>query len=237
MPDSHLQPLQVKDARARRLPALLVLALLLCALGVAGEARGQSGRRSPRNPSPLPSPSPSSSPDAASAKPKTDAKPLYTFIVYEDNNLYTGLPMGVASVAYKGFMDRLSQSPEVTAKGAGRGGRARARDDAKRQTEAFVVVMQIEQDEYAPRTQTGGVNASSIVFKYTVFTPQTASVKLQGSVYLRPYQRTARVGGIPLPLPAPTGGTMGYELVLEQAGRDAADRILVGLHIPLPQER
>ena len=229
----YLQPSPIHARRLRHL-AVYFGALMLCLLVLTGVADAQSGRRAPRNISPVPTPEPAASPKAApEARSKTDNKTLYSFILYGGENGYTNLPLGAATAVNRGFMERMRQSSSVSIKDAGRGNRSRAREDAKKQTESFVIVLELDENQMMSRTP-GRVDASSISVRYSVYAPQTATLKLNGSVYLRPVTRTARVGGLPIPVPAPTGG-LSYEYVLEQAGRDAADRVFSGLHISLPE--
>jgi hypothetical protein len=73
----------------------------------------------------------------------------------------------------------------------------------------------------------------NMVVRYYVYAPTTATLKVQGQVYMRP--ASARVGGVRLPIPVPsTSPRVGVEYVLEQAGRDAAERVASALDIRLP---
>lgn len=220
--------------RPLRLSILLSL-LVVFLLSLTSMADAQSGRRAPRPISPVPTPEPSTPTTAKSTTSgKSDTKALYSFILYEGENVSMNLPMRAADAVMRGFMERMRQSQSVTIKDAGRGSRARARDEAKKQTETFVVALELDDNQMSSRTP-GTIDTSNIAVRYAVYTPQTGTLKLSGSVYLRPLTRTTRgVGGLPIPIPVPSGG-VSYEYVLEQAGRDAADRVFSGLSIRLPE--
>lgn len=216
-------------------------ALLLCLLcASAGATLAQSGRRAPKNPSPLPQPTPDAAPSSSStdAKPKTgDAKStLYTFIVFEETDIGTSLPMNANRAVVKGFLDRLHESPDLSVRHGGRGDRRSAREAAKKETTTHTVVVQLAEDDFT-RARTTTIDPSSLIVRYFVYAPQTATLKLQGSVYLRALQSSTRVGGIRLPLPSPGArGPYAFDSILEQAGRDAADRVMNNFRVRLPPD-
>lgn len=229
--------------RGSALGALLLAAFFVCAASGAG---AQSGRRQPKPRSPLPSPSPS--PEAvgvsdsdANRKPAAN-EPLYSFYVLEDENtdVFMNIPTAARDIILESFVARLRTSPHVSASAAGKGDRRRAREHAKVEKKAYTVLLEITADEMMgrrPRNPGDPVTLDRMAVNYYVYAPETATLKVQGQVYMRPAQSSARVGGIRIPIPAPTSSRIGVEYVLEQAGRDAAERVAASLDIRLPDYR
>ncbi|HEX8473175.1 MAG TPA: hypothetical protein VF666_04025 [Pyrinomonadaceae bacterium] len=235
----HAATFVATTARRRALFLFVFVLFLLSTAGTTSTTRAQSGRRSPKNPSPLPSPTPAPAPAASSStdeKPKTgDAKTaLHSFVVYEDTNVRVNLPLGTNTVVARGFVERMREAADISVTAGGRSDRGRAREAAKKETTAFVVVVQLDEVEFS---RTGQVDPSNLVVRYFVYEPATGTLKHQGNVYLRPYQSSARVGGMRLPLPGGSRSPMAYEYILEQAGSDAADRVLGKFNIRLPDRR
>ena len=207
--------------------AALLLALSLCAQG----ARAQSGRKGQKSPSPAPSePAPQVESESG---PKRDApkKPdvLASFVVMNgDEGILMIEPLARDDVA-KNFLRRLGASPVVSVSNAGAGHRSDARTRAKGETTAYVVFFQLDEENYA--TSTGRPDTRTLVIKTFVYAPKTGDLKYTDTVYQRPYRPTTRVGGIPVPVP--TRGMERYpsQRELEQAARDAADRLLGRFHI------
>jgi hypothetical protein len=138
-------------------------------------------------------------------------------------------PMARDDVA-KNFLRRLGSSQAVSVTSAGGGHRADARARAKGETTAYVVFFQMEEQGYGAGTG-GRTDTRTLVIKTYVYAPKTGDLKYTDTVYQRPYRSTARVGGIPLPVP--TRGIERYpsQRELEQAARDAADRLLARFQI------
>ena len=68
------------------------------------------------------------------------------------------------------------------------------------------------------------------MFELIQYTPQC------DTVYQRPYHDTARVGGIPIPVPTRRIEQYPSQLQLEQAARDAADRLMQRFGVILPPD-
>jgi hypothetical protein len=211
-------------------PDLLKTAVLLLALSFGAQgARAQSGRKGQKSPVPA-----ESAPQGESESgPKHDApkKPdaLVSFVVMlGDEGILMIEPMARDDVA-KNFLRRLGSSQAVSVTNAGAGHRSDARKRAKDEATAYVVLFQLEEENYA--ASTGRVDSRTLVIKTFVYAPKTGDLKYTDTVYQRPYRSTARVGGIPLPVP--TRGIERYpsQRELEQAARDAADRLLARFQI------
>ncbi|HEX7956277.1 MAG TPA: hypothetical protein VF508_04995, partial [Pyrinomonadaceae bacterium] len=61
-------------------------------------------------------------------------------------------------------------------------------------------------------------------------------LKFTDLVYQRPYNDSARVGGVRIPVPSRRVGRYPSQFELEQAGRDAADRLLSRFQVAAPQD-
>jgi hypothetical protein len=210
--------------------ALLLLAL---AFGAQGAWAAQSGRKGAKSPSPVPSePAPQGESESESGpKPNTSKRPdaLVSFVVMRGDE---GILM-VDSLARDGvseqFLRRLGSSQAVSVTNAGAGTRGEARKRAKDETAAYVVLFQLDEEGYGGST--GGTNSRALIIRTLVYAPKTGDLKFTDTVFQRPYRPTARVGGIPVPVP--TRGIERYpsQHELEQAARDAADRLLSRFNI------
>lgn len=222
-----------KTFAAAQRRALFLLACVLFLMSVSGTTQAQSGRRSPKNPSPVPTPAPAS-PASSETKPKTaDAKTaLYTFLVYEESNTGVNIPLNADIAAFRGFSERLREASDLSVKQGGRGDRGRARDAAKKETTTYVVLVHVDADGFNTG-RTAQTDPSNVVVRYFVYAPETGTLKHQGSVYMRSNnQGRVGIGGIRLP----GRGPFAYENMLEQAGRDAADRLMRNFSLRLPPD-
>ena len=208
-------------------------ALLLLALSFGAQAAwAQSGRKGQKSPSPVPA---EAEPQGESESgPKRDAskKPdvLVSFVAMRGDEMFTMVePMARDDVA-QSFVRRLGASQAVSVTNAGAGSRGDARTRAKGETTAYVVFFQMEEEGYGAGVG-GRADTRRLVIRTYVYAPKTGDLKFTDTVYQRPYRPTARVGGIPVPVP--TRGIERYpsQRELEQAARDAADRLLARFQI------
>lgn len=250
---SSLQLLRSRPMLRKNLRVALFL--LICAACVSGAlvvSHAQSGRKrpEPRSTVPAPTPTPDASPSASGVsdsdekrKAKTDATgaPLFSFYVLQDENtdLFLNLPSSTHTLVMNSLITRLQDSPNVSVAAGGKSDRKRAHDHAKIEREAFTLLVQIDAETTGGRPPTTGrpTDLGSLVVRYYVYAPTTATLKLQGQVYMRPYQASARIGGVRVPLPTPGTNRLPVEYAFEQAGREAAERIMSGLDIHIPPER
>ncbi|MGB8510111.1 MAG: hypothetical protein WCD76_17160 [Pyrinomonadaceae bacterium] len=220
---------------------LLVVSLALCSAAASG---AQSGRRRMEPPSPISSPATDaakegeseSQPKSSTAK-RTDAA-LVTFIVMEDDNIIVSIPYGAREAVFDGFLRRLKDSRAVSVESAGRGGRGQARDRAKKEKDAFVVLLQLEEDAAdSGRASIGGsADTRTLVIKTYVYAPATGDLKFTDRVWQRPVRQSATIGGVRLPVPVSRQNRYPSELQLEQAARDAADRVMSRFNVIPPTE-
>jgi hypothetical protein len=212
--------------------SLVAIALVLFAAG----ARAQS-RHAPRTPPPTPTPEATpqgeseSKPRASSVKSKDV---LVSFVVTEYSNAMMGLNTTAVNDLTETFARRLGQSASVSVTRAGNGSRADARKRAKEESEAYVVLFQVEEDMGAG-TGTMGGDTRSLTIKTYVYAPKTGDLKYMDTIYQRPYRQMATIGGIPVPVQTRRIEQYPSQLQLEQASRDAADHLLSRFNIMSPQ--
>jgi hypothetical protein len=221
--------------------AAALLATLVAAFALApsvADVRAQS-RHAPRvlTPTPTPTPEPTpqgeseSQPRHASADKSKDA--LVSFVVMEYDGSLFNLPSTYVNDLAEIFTRELGQPATVSVSTADRGGRQEARKRAKEEPKAYVVLFEVE--ENASGMGGGGSYSDAYTVKTYTYAPKTGDLKYTDTIYLRPYRQTATVGGIPVPVPTRRVEQYPRQLQLEQASRDAADRLLSRFQIAPPQ--
>jgi hypothetical protein len=230
----------------RALFALVLLsALALCAFALTNGARAQS-RRAPR---PATTPTPEATPEAtpqgeSESQPrgsasKKDASIIASFNVLEDDDIMMSFNYTARDDIWKVFIDRLSKSRAVSVSQGGTATRGQARERAKSERDTYTVVFQIEeQRELSGDPSMGNADARAVVLKTFVYEPKTANLKFADTIYQRPYRESTTIGGVRVPLPTGTRRIERYpsQRQLEQAARDAADRILSRFNVLLPPD-
>jgi len=231
-------PAATRRARPLRrgLSSLLVVALLSCALAPHAPAAAQSGRRKTERQSPVPQPTPDETKPAPAAAKNISI--VASFVVYEDENVNLSTVMSQRNLVGKNFYDRLRQSPSVEVSLGGRGTRGEARDRAKKETKAHVVLLLVEEDlsvarDPRQRDRLGRTDPGDYAIRVSVYAPTTGDLKYNDVIHPRPYRSAGTVGGIPVPVPV---GRLPGEYQLMQAARDAADRLLARFEIARPPE-
>ncbi len=174
---------------------------------------------------PVPTPEPTPTPKPAE-KPKT----ALTFIVGIDRyGSFASVPAAIYDGVLRSCAERLDDPESVKVEVAQRDmGRGQAIDRAKAEKEAYVVWMQIRPDMTGVDNGPGANPTNTIWIEYSVFAPATAKLVTSGQTYrgnrnrsiLR--RRTADIYGDP---------------GLNQAAREAAERILSAFKIYLPGDR
>lgn len=219
---------------AGALALLLSAAFFFCAQA----AWAQSGRRAPKASTPPPAAEATpageseSGPKPSAAK-KADA--LVSFVVMrgEEDILLSIDPLARDGVA-QNFLRRLGQSSAVSVTDGGRGRRQEARDRAKSERTAYVVLFYMEEENYTGTV--GRPDSRTLVIKTLVYAPKTADLKYTDTVYQRPYRQTARIGGVRIPVPGRGIERYPSQYELEQAAREAADRLLSRFQITPPPD-
>ena len=221
------QPNPSRGRVAARLAAVLVL---LATFGAAG-ALAQSGRKAQK---PLGLPTEAPKPDDPAAKPAETKKveALVSFLVmkYDDLNIY--IERTAQDSVAAAFVQRLGQASSVEVKDAGKGRRQDARDRAKKEETSYVVLFQMDVNSMGGSLE--DVDSRSIVLRTYVYSPKTGDVKYADTTYQRPYRDTARIGGVNVPVPTRRIERYPSQYQLEQAARDAADRMLTRFQVIVP---
>jgi hypothetical protein len=209
--------------------AAFMLAAAFCAAGVLA----QSGRKAQK---PLGLPTEQPKPADPTAKPaetkKQDA--LVTFVVVKDDTLMMGFDSMAQDGVAAAFFERLKQAGRVVElKDGGKGRRNEARERAKKEEAAYVVFFQMDESGM------GGTSADTrgIALRTYVYTPRTGDLKYSDTIFQRPYYDSARIGGVRVPVPTRRIERYPSQLQLEQAARDAADRLLSRFSITPPPEQ
>ena len=238
----------VLGGRARRY-GLLLLALALCVMACA-TAGAQSGRRKTAPLSPVPTPTPA--PEAAGGESESEGRPRrpvggsghLSFVVYRLDNAFPHGDFNVEDVLMDALMDRLTRSKDLSASRNGRRiSRKEAQEIARTESHSHVVLVELEEDIGASGGRGGGAGQTdtrSLAVKTYVYEMGTGTLKFVDQTSQRPYRgQTTSIGGIRLPLPTPRTTRMERfpgELQLEQAARDAADRLMQRFNLRLPPD-
>ena len=211
------------------------LALLLAfACAAATGARAQSGRKAQK---PLGLPTEQAPKQGEPAKTPESKKPdAIRFVVMRSDE---GMMFGIDPLARDGvaaaFVKRLGQSSSIEVTDGGKGNRSTARERAKKEEQAFVVVFSLE--EQGGQMSVNQVDSRTLVLRTYVYTPKTADLKYADTMFQRPHQETARIGGVRVPVPTRRPERYPSQNELEQAARDAADRLLGRFSVTPPPER
>ncbi|MBV8857652.1 MAG: hypothetical protein JOZ02_12025 [Acidobacteria bacterium] len=219
-------------SRARAVP-FGVLSLVLAAAFCAAGAGAQSGRKAQK---PLGLPTEQPTPADPAAKPAEAKKqdPLVTLVVMKDDTLMMGFDSLAQDDVAAAFFERLKQSGrDVELKDGGKGRRNQARERAKKEEVAYVVFFQMDE------SSVGGTSADTrgVALRTYVYTPRTGDLKYSDTIFQRPYYDSARVGGVRVPVPTRRVERYPSQFQLEQAARDAADRLLSRFSITPPPEQ
>lgn len=219
-------------SRARA--AFAAALLILTAAALRTDALAQSGRKA-QKPLGLPAeqPKPADPAGKPAAAKKQDA--LYTFVVVKDDTLSIGFDTMAQDGVASAFFERLKEvGRSIEVKDGGKGRRGEARDRAKKEEVAYVVFFQMEETGMNTGAST---DMRGLALRTYVYTPKTGDLKYSDTIFQRPYQDSARIGGVRVPVPSRRMERYPSQHQLEQAARDAADRLLSRFSITPPPER
>jgi hypothetical protein len=207
------------------LPIPRLLILISVAMVLLISAAGQSGRRA-RKPATEPAPTPAATPTIA--KPVEKPKPSLTVIVGMDTpDFYMTSNSPNPSSLLLSVVDRLEAHPLVrVASARAHMTRGDAVGRAKAEKEAFIVYVKLANLSM----MRGSSDNTQFAVQYWVFTPTTAKVKTSGQTYLHAYRNRGVILNPRVP------GLYG-DPQLQQAGREAADRILDAFKLSSPDRR
>lgn len=216
----------MRNASASVLLFGFVVALLLF---IAPSTNAQSGRRGASS-KPIVAPTPE--PEATPHKPKVvdkDEGAVKVVVGIDRGSGFEFIPLQFYTTALYGCADRLEESPSVRVQGTIRDfTRAEAIKRAKKETEIFVVWLQLRGENLGADRNLNNIN--DLMLEYTIFSPSSAKVAGSG----RTYPGAARVGRVIVgpQTPGRTDSIYG-EYMLKQAARDAAEKILSSLQVPV----
>ena len=146
---------------------------------LATEALGQSGRRAPKPPQ-TPVATPQTENDAKPRASGRELKHKVSLVVAREPSSYSLLS---EEAIYASFVAQLKEFANVSVTDVGQLKRDHAEKRAKKETEAAVVLVQYDVDEF----QAGSiiVNPQDMDVKGFVFSPQTGQKKFEGKVYYK----------------------------------------------------
>jgi hypothetical protein len=134
------------------------------------------------------------------------------------------IPQYMSETVWRGFIEKFHEVSSITLATDKNMGRKQAVDRAKKETESFVVLLQLLIDNISARSA-GEVNPESLIVSYIVFSPVSGKVKEQGRVYVRPSRSI-------LGQRLPTGRVVDSQL--NEAGRETASRVMSALDSDSP---
>lgn len=155
-----------------------VVSTLLLMFGI--ESAAQSGRRAPKPPqSPVAIPQS----DADAAAPKTPNRELRHKVSLVVGREFSSKRLLSEEAIFSNFVTRLNEFADVTVTEAGDLKRDQAIKRAKTETDAAVVLVQFDVDEFQAGTII--VNPQDIDVKIVVFAAHTGQKKFEGKVYYK----------------------------------------------------
>ncbi len=189
---------------------------LLLSLSFVEDAVGQSGRRANRSAvAPVPTPIPLPTPETVVPSHKKLAElnyPVHLLIAKQNTSKH----LATEDVIFNSFVHRLNQLPNIEGTLIGNLKRDAAAKRALAETDAYVVLLQFEIDNFQ-----GGkvvINSPDLEVKYLVFPPRTMKPQLRGKIY---YQS---LGG-PQGRKSNSPGDPPIRITMEAAGHEAAERL------------
>lgn len=198
----------------------ITLLIALCAVSVQAQSGRRQTKPAPAAPIPTPTPEPTPIPK------KEEKEELLFFIGANRYSSYQSYPLSYYDAVLRGCAERLrarsSASVEVTDKDFTRG---EAIKKAKSEAGSYVVLLTLSLD-------TPARSYDDLILEYVVFTPGTAKVLTTGRSYQNAHRRGPVVVG-----PTSRGSGLYREVLLQQAGEDAGERILKALRLNTPVVR
>lgn len=223
-----------------------VVALALCVFALTTNTRAQS-RRAPRpaaTPTPEPTPTPESQGESESeSRPRgttstKEAGVIVSFLILENDNPLMSLDYMARDDIWKEFIERLGKSRAVSFTQGGKATRGEALKRAKLERESYVVLFEMQEErDMGGDASIGRVDSRNLLLKTYVYAPQTGNLKYADTIYQRPYRDTATVGGVRIPVPSGRRiERYPSQRQLEQAAREAADRLMAHFSVILPPD-
>ena len=206
--------------------AVKILAALAIVVFGAGMLTAQSGRRLPKGSPPIVTPTPT--PESVEQS-KPSPKPDFILKVFSDIELGSTFGFPMPERMHRWAVERLKKTPLLDVRDAGMVNRRDAINQAKAETEAFVVLLELEAD---PFVQYGTNAVRAMQMHLTVYHPATAKVKFKRTLALG--QNSTRLPGSKTVLQSCNLGIYDNELLLLEASVEAADSVMSTFNVPLP---
>ncbi len=203
-----------------RILAAGVALVFVLSFGPAGMA--QSGRRVKKTtPAPVPTPEAASSPAKSAKKPE----PAVRFVVGMDRySLSVDARASYWSGTLASVVDRLNDSAAVEVTQVSKSmTRGEAVSRAKSEKGAYVVWLELRNDSRTASSRTD----YQVYIQYWVFSPTTAKLKTSGNAYPQAYRNRGVIV-------SPRTSNIYDDYQLQQAAREAAERILDAFKLHLP---
>ena len=165
-------------------PFLNISLCVLFILAIHSIGQAQSGRRAPKplNP-PTTTPSPAE-PEQPSSQNKPALKQQTLIVGMDEKGGSLYVPSYMSDAVWSGFFERFKGISSITITTDKSMRRKEASERAKKETESFVVLLQLETS--GMDAGMGQVNPNDLAISYVIFSPGTGKVKDQGRVYVRP---------------------------------------------------
>lgn len=205
--------------------------ILVITLVVAGVMMAQAGRHIPKGPEPTPAPV--STPSQV-YEPKAPPKPSFVLKVVSD------LPFGVYQIFPKPELmpewaiERLRTSMLLDVRDGGIVNRRDAVKQAKGETEAYVIWLQLQEDSFGAAGNRPGAGEVSIY--YEILSPVTGKTKTMGTIGLNRESINGRPPTSSTIVRSCHQGVYGNDFILLQASLVAAERVMASFNIPIPPD-
>ncbi len=200
-----------------------ILAVLILLGSSFGDA--QSGRRVAKGSPAVATPTPT--PEIVERKPPP--KPDFKLKVYADIDIGGTFGFPMPERMQRWTVERLRRTTLLDVLDAGSVNRRDAIKQAKAETEAYVVLLELQSD---PFSQYGTTSVRAMSIHLTVYHPASAKVKLKRTLALG--QNSTRLPGSASVIQACNPGLYGNEILLLEASIEAADTVMSNFNVPLP---
>lgn len=202
--------------------------MLAVVILIANVAMAQAGRHVPK-PSATPStPQPTPGPGVA---PKAAVKPEFTLKVMSDITMNTYVDFLAPERMPTWVVDRLQKASLLDVSTGAPVNRAEAAKLARAETQAFIVWLQLEEDQLS-RNPGNRAGSGEVWINYYVFAPVSGKTKTWGRVVLS--QTGRKVDSSPTVLRSCYPGLRGEDYFLLQASLEVATRIIENFDLPVP---
>ena len=187
----------------------------------------QAGRKVPKVSSPPPVPAPTPEPIIATKPPP---KPDFTLKVIADiqQTAFYAFPRPENMQTW--VVERLRKSSLLDVRDGGKANRRDAINQAKSEAEAYVVLLQLEDDDFGRPDIAGRVRAGQVWINVSVLSPVTGKMKHSRKIVLNEELRSTTLPTVIRPCHA---GVYGNDYYLLEASMKAAEYLMLAFNIPV----